>query len=356
MNKRLIHMANLVKLSGILGVSPATISRVLNNHPSQRISESKRKLIIDAAKRYNYRPNMASRALAMRKRMNVAMVLYGLTHHHPTNAVMMALEKTLQEHHYALNVVFVSHADPAGSFKKLIRTHRTFDALVFHSYVGTRELVEIAREHRIPNAIMVDIRAVNWPTNYFHFDEDGDTRNAIRHVMSLGHRKIAVVGWDVAGWCADDTCTRCARDFLIAEGIDVRDDWIISIGDKKNDPFYSQRDHGRNAARKLFSGNDAPTAVVAWGDMIAMGVVDILHERGLAPGKDVAVTGYGNEESPARVPPEQAMLTTFEFPLAELGKAAAETLLRQIDNPNLPLERLLVPSKLIVRRSTQPNL
>lgn len=349
-------MANLVKLSGILGVSPATISRVLNNNPSQRISESKRQLIIDAAKRYNYRPNMASRALAMRKRMNVAMVLYGLTHQHPTNAVMMAIEKTLQEHHYALNVVFISHADPLGSFKKLIKTHRTFDALIFHSYVGSRELVEIAREHCVPNAIMVDSRAVDWPTNYFHFDEDGDTRSAIRHVMSLGHRKIAAIGWDVAGWCADNTFTKCARDFLVSQGLEVRDDWIISIGDNQNDPFYNQRDHGRLAAQKLFAGKDAPTAVVAWGDLIALGVLDVMREKGLAPGRDVALTGYGNEENPARVAPGKAMLTTFEFPLAELGNATAQALLRQIDDPALPLERLLIPSKLIVRRSTQPDI
>src|SRR5687768_15733725 len=114
-------MANLTKLSSILGVSPATISRVLNNNPSQRISDTKRQLIIQAAKRYNYRPNIASRALAMRKRMNVAVALYGVASHHATTSIMMALEKTLQEHHYGLGMVFISQTDPAGSFKRLIR-------------------------------------------------------------------------------------------------------------------------------------------------------------------------------------------------------------------------------------------
>jgi len=350
-------MPNLTKLSRIVGLSPATVSRVLNNHPSQRISPQKRQLILDTAKKYNYRPNFASRALAMRKTMNVGVVLYHdatgrMANHHPTPSVMRALQKTLQELYYGLSMIFVSYRDPAGSFKKLIQTHRTFDALVFHSLVGTREMVEIAREERIPNAVIVDSRAVDWPTNYFHFDEDGDTAEAIRHVLSLGHRKIAVVGWDVAGRKAENTFTRSASDFLVSQGIDIPEEWVIALPEeKREDPFYLSRDHGRDAGRQLLSGQDRPTAIVAWGDMIALGIVDAMRERGLEAGRDIALTGYGNSEA-AMASEQHAQLTTFDFPIPQLGDAAARALVRQIDDPELPLERLLVPSKLIARRST----
>lgn len=350
-------MANLTKLSGILGVSPATISRVLNNNPTQRISDAKRQLIIDAAKRYNYRPNMASRALAMRKTMNVAVVMQDVASRFATTSVLIGLERTLQEHHYGLNIAFISHREPVASFRRLIKTHRTFDALLFHSGVGTRELVEIANEAEIPNAILVDWRAKTWPTNYYHLDEDGDTRVAIDHLMSLGHRKIAAVGWDVDGWCAFDTFTKCARDYLHQKKLAIPDDWIISAGEMVHVPFYAQRDHGRASARKLFRDGaaDHPTAVIAWGDEYCRGIIDVLAERGLRIGHDVAVVGYGNTEPAAGVPEEECLLTTFAFPIAELGKRAAEHLLRRIDNPDLPRERVLQSSRLIVRSSTQPK-
>lgn len=348
-------MANLTKLSGILGVSPATISRVLNNNPAQRISETKRQLIIDAAKRYNYRPNMASRAMAMRKTMNVAVVMHSLESRMASTSILMGLEKRLQDHHYALNIVFISYTDPADSFKRLIQKYRTFDALLFHVGVGSRQLCEIATDAKIPHAILLDWRAKTWPTNYYHFDEDGDTRLAIDHLISLGHRKIAAIGWDVDGWCAPDTFTLCARDYLRQKRLDIPDDWIISIGDKVNVPFYTQRDHGRNSARKLLSGSDRPTAIVAWGDEYARGIIDILNERGLRVGHDVAVVGYGDSERSFGIPEEECQLTTFRFPIADLGKKAAETLLRQIDIPDLPRERVQLSSQMIVRSSTQPK-
>lgn len=350
-------MPTLHTLSDMLGVSPATISRVLNGNPNQRISEAKRRLINETAKKYGYRPSSAGRSLVTRKTLNVAYVMhYGMAPVNVVNptmmmGVLMSLERTLQDNHYGLNLVFISREDPEGSFKKLLTTHRSFDALVFASRVGTRKMVEMAAEYETPTAALIDSTAGDWPTNFFHIDEEGDVARAVQYIWNQGHRDIAIVAWDPVGRLAPTTFSKTAYDALQACGYTVDDEWIHCV-DPMRDPFYSHRDQGRDAMRKILQGSKIPTAVICRSDLMAYGVRDAMNEFGLKMGKDIAVIGHGNIEQLGDSPHHHPVITTFDPALADLGKVAADTLLQQIKTPNLANRRELYPSRLIEREST----
>jgi LacI family transcriptional regulator len=350
-------MVDLVTFSKLIGVSTGTISRVLNNHPSQRVSEDKRHFIMSEARKYGYRPNSAARSLAIQKTLNVALV-----HHFGTSIenfvnpniampVMMALEKVLKENHYGLNLVFITREKPEVTFSQLVQNYRTFDAVVFPTRVATKGIIDFTVEYQIPCAVILDPRAVEWNANSYCSDEEEDVRIAIKHLMALGHREIGVVGWDEAGRLKKGTFTFSFAEFIAQSGLKSSDEWIISVKQNR-DVFYSRRDHGREAMRQILSLPKRPTAIVTQNDMIALGLSDIMQENHMQPGREISIIGHGNFEEMAVGSNSQPFLTTLEPPIFEIGRAAAEALLAQINDNTLPHQHILYPSQLIVRNST----
>lgn len=359
LRQQLFVMITLNALAKVVDLSPATISRVLNGNPSQRISAPKRRLIQEAARKYGYRPNTAARSLVTRKTLNIGLIMhYGAAPINVVNptlltGVMMSLERTLQENHYGLNVVFISREDPESSFKKLLTTHRSFDAVAFPARVATRRLIDMAVKSKVPSTVIMDSLADDWPTNYFNIEEDGDIIRAVNYLVEQGHRDVAIIGWDPVGRLAEGTFSKTAYEALRRHGIDVPMDWVLCV-DPGHDPFFSHRDHGRNAMRQILRSPRRPSAVVCRSDFMVYGMMDALREKGLEVGRDVAAIGHGNIEHAANCPQHERVVTTFDLPLDELGRASAEALLAQIENSSIPNQRKLYPSELVVRRSSEP--
>lgn len=349
---------NLVTLSKLLGVSSGTISRVLNGHPSQRITEERRRYIVEGAKKHGYSPSVAARSLAISKTLNIALVMHHQTspanvvNHTPVMSMMMALEKVLQSVHYGLNLVFITRDTPELSFCKLVQGKKTFDAVVFPTGVATKGIIDFAEEYKIPHAVICDQAASQWDTNSFHVDEAHDAKYAVEYLKELGHQKIAVIGWDQACGVAPGSFSHFAVSELNDHGISIRKEWVITA-DSALDDFYSYRDHGRAAMKQILSGEDRPTAIMASKDLIALGLIDVIHDSGLQAGKDISIIGHGNIEELSTIENHIPVITTFHPPIDRIGEIAAEVLLAQINKPDLQNQCKGFPSKFIVRESTR---
>ena len=169
-------------------------------------------------------------------------------------------------------------------------------------------------------------------------DNRHGARAATRHLIELGHRRIAFL----ANPPSDGY-------------MDRRYGYVETMTEAGLRPQVAETTYAREAAASdaaaLLDGEDPPTAVFAHNDQAAMGVLDTLSDRGLAPGRDVSVIGYDNS-SPSKVP--GIALTSVDVDGVALGRSAAELALRRIDSPAAPAEWRTSFPTLMVRSTTGP--
>ncbi|QAY69866.1 LacI family DNA-binding transcriptional regulator [Xylanimonas protaetiae] len=163
---------------------------------------------------------------------------------------------------------------------------------------------------------------------------------ATRHLLALGHRRIAAVSGP-----ADMLCSRARLDGFRsahAEAGVAMDDDLILPGN-----FYVES--GYRAAHDLLTRADRPTAIFAGSDMAALGVLRAAHELGLNVPRDVSVVGYDDLSLAAWATPA---LTTVRQPLAEMGAMATGMLIDLIEGRQPSTRRINLATELVVREST----
>jgi DNA-binding LacI/PurR family transcriptional regulator len=213
--------------------------------------------------------------------------------------------------------------------------------------VAARDLPMVSAEHR----------GEGGPGSYFvGVDEAAATRAAGEHLTRLGHRRVAII----SDWIKPDRDTRPVTldgpddvpyyvsrerlrgyaEALTAAGVAWPD--IITVNAAGNG-----RAEGAAAAAYALDRADRPTAVVALTDLLALGVLDALTQRGLRAGHDVSVIGFDDIPDAA-----VADLTTVHQPAADRGRIAGELLLDPQARP--PSGQVVLPTELIVRASTGP--
>ena len=162
---------------------------------------------------------------------------------------------------------------------------------------------------KLPEPNVATVGATNWAGGL----------SAARHLLGLGHRRIAVIGGPVAMLCSRARIDGY-RAALESAGIEVDPDLI------RNGNFHHIG--GYQAARELFELPDPPTAIFAGSDEQAFGVTEAARVTGRRVPEDLSVVGFDDLPISRWVSPP---LTTVRQPLAEMGRTAAEMLLTMID-------------------------
>lgn len=165
---------------------------------------------------------------------------------------------------------------------------------------------------------------------------------ATRHLIELGHRRIAAVSGlqhMLCSWARLDGY----RSAMAAARLPVREDWV-RMGD-------FQPAGGRAAAERLLAGDERPTAVFAGNDLQALGVIEVLAARGLRVPEDVSVVGY---DDTAIAEWSRPKLTTIHQPVRRMAAEAARIVLRLAAGERVEQQRLELATHLVVRESTAP--
>jgi LacI family transcriptional regulator len=163
---------------------------------------------------------------------------------------------------------------------------------------------------------------------------------ATTHLLELGHRRIGAITGP-AGWTATEERLRGYHAALAGAGLLPDPDLVVHAD--------FQTDGGRAAALDLLGRPDPPTAVFAFNDSMAIGVLQAASDRGLRVPADLSVVGFDDTtEATIAVP----ALTTVRQPLAELGRTAVSLLLRQLHNRRFEPLRVELETRLVVRDST----
>ena len=320
------------------GVSPKTVSRVLNNEPNVR--EEMRRRIAAAVQELGYRPNPSARSLASNRSFLIAL-LYDNPSPYYVMEVQQGVLDACDAHRYSMMVRPLLSAAPdfVERVEALVSQFRP-DGLVLTppltDHAGLRKLLEA---RNAPYACISPERRARGVGATL--DERSAACEMVRHLASLGHRRIAhVTGhhshgasrWRLLGY----------RDGLAQAGL-AYDPALVVEG------LFSF-DSGVACAQRLFSLRRRPTAVFAGNDDTAAGVMWAASEHGLSVPDDVSVCGFDDTPLSRQVWPS---LTTVCQPSRDMGRIATQQLLRTIGGGEAG-GMVSVPFALRLRRSTGP--
>lgn len=191
-------------------------------------------------------------------------------------------------------------------------------------------------------------------------DDFGGAKSLTKHLLALGHKRIAYLAGYYDPWYDPYTERRVAgyKSALLEAAIDPEPGWthLLNTNLKGKGPS-SGVSYEELGYHSMLAWLDAEwselgcTALLTQNDRTALGVIQALKERGLRVPQDVSVVGFDGCES---FPYFQPQLTTVEVPLRQVGAAGVEMLLRHLQHPAKKIESLVVPTVLRVGGSTQP--
>ena len=324
-------------LAGHLGLSPATVSLVINRSPSAKsIPHHTQERVREAARKLNYRPSFTARSLRAQRSFTIGVVVPEISEGYAA-LVMSGIEDHLLEEGYFYFVVSHRHkADLIEEYPRLLQ-QRAVDGLI---------MVDTLCPDGVPIPIVAvsGHREVPGLTNII-LNHGCAARLALEHLQQLGHRKIAFIkGQEFSSdtevrWQA--VC-RAARDL----GLEIKQQLTGQLEGESSSPEL-----GYEVTREILARNESFTALFAFNDISAIGAIRALREAGRRVPEDVSVVGFDDIQSAAFQNPG---LTTVRQPLREMGMIAAETLLRRINAPKrTPYPKTItVEPELVVRAST----
>lgn len=326
------------------GVSRATVSLVLRGSPL--VNARTRERVEAELRRQNYVYNRSAANLRRRTSSSIALVLNDLAN--PFFAEFAAgVDEALGTAGYVTLL--------GNSGESRARQQAVLGSLVEHGPGGiilspaegsTAPEVLAAVGAQVPlllfNRELEEAGAQDAHWDRLLLDNRTGARLATEHLLAQGHRRIAFFGGHGDSSSAQQRYAGY-RDALRAAGAKEAAHWRVETAPTRLD--------AARQTERLFARAPAPTAAVCYNDAVALGLLLGLHQRGLRPGRDFAVTGFDDiAESAFSTPP----LTTLATAPRERGRQAAELLLARLHDPQAPAQTVVAPVRLVVRESSPP--
>jgi LacI family transcriptional regulator len=316
------------------GVHVSTVSRALRRAatPGARVSAADAR-IVALAKELRYTPNPNAASLTTNRSTALGVLVPRLTDI-VLSLVYDAIEGEANRAGYE-TFVANTHDKPAeqGRRFELLLGRRVDGLILGDAHLDGSNLAELDR--RKVRFVLVSRRS----PGYLSVCGD-DYRGGWQvgeHFADLGHTEVGIV----AGprWASMDRVAGCV-DALAAAGVTVPPGNVVELG--------FDAEHGHEGAARLLATAKRPTAIFAVNDFSAIGALGAVRDRGLRPGRDVAVAGYNDitVASELMIP-----LTTVRSPMREMGARAVQTLLAVLHG--LPTSSTTLATELVVRESTR---
>lgn len=318
------------------GVSIATVSHALRN--PDRVSDETRRKVLAAAEKAGYTPNRLAASLRTARSGNIVVIIPDVTDS-LNGEIISGIEGVARARGYSVLL---------GNTKGSEKREREFAAMTLSRQADG----VILMSHRMPFARSVaddlppmvngceDIAIEGVPR--VGVDDYQAAVDAVRHLLSLDHRDIAVITGDMESSSSRKRLEGYRRAMADA-GLPVNENWVV-FG------HYRPED-GESAARRLMMQKDRPSAVFCFSDEMAIGCMHALKDQGFSVPSDMSVMGFDGIPFARYASPP---LTTIAQPTERIGAECARILLDLIEGNPPETEHLFLPHELVVRESTAP--
>ena len=338
----MIKRATAQDVATMAGVSPTTVSFVLNNVEGMRISKETRERVLEAAKSLNYHPDSSAQKMARGKTSVIGLVL----RQNPEKAyadlflpdVMQGISSVIRENDYKLLFIPLPPEDKEKSYLKLINERHVDGLIVSGPTEDDQELIEA---HNDGAKIVLMSKVRNCKIPYIDIDNQKGAESAVNHLISLGHERIAVISNTSINYASSKDRIEGYQNALAKHNLPF-DEKLVFYGDRTPESGY-------HAMKELLSIKPLPTAVFIASDTVALGALNALYENGIRVPEEIAIVGF-DDIALARyvIPP----LTTVHLPAYSLGLGAASMLIQQLNNDFSESNEIILQTRLIVRESS----
>jgi len=327
----------MVDIARIAGVSLATTSRALSNAPG--VADATRERVLAVAKDLSYVVSPEASRLSGGSTRRVAVVVPHISRWF-FGAMLEALESVLRDADLDVLLYHVGDAADRHAFFERLPARRKVDAVVVLAFP-----VSEAEQQRL-ELLGVSILAAGGQTvayPYVCIDDEAAGRQAMDHLIFLGHRRIAMIAAfdpDQLGWPERPGRSQAYYSALREAGI-TADPGLVTTVDWGGL-------QGAEAMSQLLGLREPPTAVFAHSDEVAVGAIRTLRRAGLRIPEDISVIGI--DDHPLA---ELTDLTTVSQPVRQQGLLAGQMVLGLLQGDDIE-RAVTVPTRLIIRRSTAP--
>lgn len=325
------------------GVSTATVSRVMSRSPL--VADGTRRRVLETVAQLGYRPNSHARGLATGRSGVLGLLIADITNpFYPE--IVRGVEQAAAAH--GLSVLLYDTAEDTEREVQALQLmgERHVDGMIVCSSRLPEERIAALAQSDAP-LVLVNRCLSDLASGVIDVDHEAGVRQAVTHLVELGHRRLGYVGGPEASQVQQRRLA-AVRGVCRELGVVVPDGAVISTVPT----LEGGEEVGQRLARRIVGREErpAPTAVLAYNDLVAAGIVRAAHAEGLHIPGQLSVIGHDDIPLAALLQPP---LTTVRQPMRELGRQAVRVLTAQLAGEDHPARVRLSPM-LVVRGSTAP--
>jgi LacI family transcriptional regulator len=329
---------SLKKLAEHLELSPATVSLVINRSTvADSIPQETKDRIFAAARKFKYRPNFFARSLRTQRSFTIGVIVPEVSDGYSASVMSGVEDYLLQEGYFYFVASHRHRADLIDEYPRML-LERSVDGMIA---VDTPWHLNLS----VPVVTVSGHNDMKGVTNIV-LNHQRAAEVALKHLFHFGHRHIAFMkGQEFSS----DTQERWTNIERVAQhlGLKINPRIVTQLQGDSPSPQL-----GYMATKMLLASGEPFSALFAFNDISAMGAIRALREAGWQVPEDVSVVGFDDIQSAAFQNPG---LTTVRQPLREMGRAAAEILLKRINRPGSELrDKHIVEPELVIRETTGP--
>lgn len=329
---------DIKKIAEKAGVSISTVSRAINQ--PHLVNEQTREKILAIVKESRYVPNPFARSLLTGKTLTIALVVPTLKN--PVfGQIAEGAERILSQQGYSL-ITYSSTASMQRyqTILENIRSRKVDGIILAGSGIFQKGYQEPLENINVP-IVAIEYLPGQSSISCIYVDDVMGVRMAIEHLIALKHQYIALIVGN-PDMIVTNRRLNAALNTLKFHNIAFKKEHMVYGA-------YAYLESGYSAMEKLLNSKPIPTAVFAFNDMMAIGALKCIQDKGLKVPSDISIVGFDNIPMSEYFSPG---LTTVHQPSLETAESAAKMLLEQIEKPHIPIRKALLPAQLIVRGST----
>lgn len=347
-------MVTMQTVAKYANVSKMTVSRVLSGNGY--VKEETRQAVLEAVRELGYRPNLLAKGLVTGRSQIIAYVLPDICDPF-FGKVVKGVTDVCAERGYNSIVSNTFNEESVETFLNMA-IDRKLDGVVFHHLCIRQEQVDLLRRNHI-QVVLIDNEYPAENVCSVHNDNYGGARMIAEHLIQCGYRRIAYVRGGLRkedALPADLNYTESFQQQVWEERTAGFMDALKNHGLEPFDVYYGRGSAymdkafqcGQMLVREMLSKPQWPDAIYCQSDMIALGVLGELLERGISVPEKIAVCGHDGLDTCRHLFPR---ITTATQPQEEMGRKAAELLIAQIEK-DTEKETVLMPSELFLGDTT----
>ncbi len=323
------------------GVSIATVSRVLNNHP---VKEATRLLVEETIARMDYRPNLTARGLIKGTSNRIGVIISNMENPY-FSSIMNNMEIRLREAGYLCN--FSSAVSRSNMEREILAQHLDsgVDGVILVDVMSRNENMGLYADlnHSIP-VVLVNGNPDRNDVSQVIVDQEKGMGLAMDYLLSLNHRKIAFLRGPRDNY-SFDIKEKVYREKLEAAGIKSNPSLIVTLDDADH---FSAIEGARDRMISVLKASDRPTAVFAANEVMGLGVINAARELKLDIPGELSLMAHDNTFI-SRI--SHPFMTTIDLFPSRLGLESAEMMLQLLRQDNSYPRRLMFNPELVIRES-----